>query len=171
MSTLEDIFSESFWEQRIIEAFKKALREEGIEPTQAPQPQPTKPPEVENIVAQLTKQMTESYINTIKELIGTIPAPPTTVTISTPRITAERVTVKVPKTLPAELWYQAVAISLMLGDIILNAPGDIATSPDSYQMYTNIATVLARLVPLYRDIMRYLIDVQAGEAVSVGETK
>ena len=171
MSTLENILKEEFWEQQIIEAFKKVLREEGIEPTRAPQPQPTKPPEAESIVAQLTKQMTESYINTIKELIGTIPAPPTTVTISAPRVTTERVTVKAPKTLPAELWYQAVAVSLMLGDIILSAPGDIAAQPDTYQTYTNIAAVLARLVPLYRDMMRYLVDVQAGEAVGVGEAK
>jgi len=171
MSTLEDIFSNEFWEQRIIEAFKKALQQEGIEPTQAPQPQPTKPPEAESIVAQLTKQITETYINTIKELIGTVPAPTTTITVSAPRVTAERVTAKAPKTLPAELWYQAVAVSLMLGDIILSAPGDIATSPDSYQTYTNIATVLARLVPLYRDMMRYLVDVQAGEAIGRGETE
>ena len=171
MPTLEDILSEEFWRQQIIEAIKKVLREEGIEPTQAPRPQPPKPPETESIVEQLTKQMTETYVRTIKELIGTIPAPTSTVTVATPRIVAERVTVKAPKTLPAELWYQAIAVSLLLGDIILSVPGDIAAQPDTYQMYTDIATVLARIVPLYRDMMRYLIDVQAGEAIGGGEAE
>jgi len=171
MPTLEEIFSESFWEQQITEAFKKALKEEGIEPTQAPRPQPPKPPETEDIVAKLTEQMTETYANMIRELIGTIPTPTTTVTVATPRIVAERVTAKAPKTLPAELWYQAIAVSLLLGDIILSAPGDIAAQPDTYQMYTNIATVLARIVPLYRDMMRYLVDVQAGEAIGGGEAE
>ena len=171
MPTLEDILSNEFWEQQIIEAFKKALQQEGITPTQTPQPRPVKPPETESIVEQLTEQMTETYVSMIKELIGAIPTPTTTVSIAAPRITAERVTAKAPKTLPAELWYQAVAVSLLLGDIILSAPSDIAAQPNTYQMYTNITTVLAKLVPLYRDMMRYLVDVQAGEAISKGEEK
>jgi hypothetical protein len=37
-------------------------------------------------------------------------------------------------------------------------------------MYNNIAAILYRLVPLYRDLLRYLVDVQAGQPIGGGET-
>lgn len=169
MSSIDQLLDENYWIQQIKEAIKKAIQNEGVtttlptEPTQPTQPSP------QDLAQQISNELMNSYINTLKQLIGEIPAPPTTVTTTAPKTTTITVRTPPPKTLPAELWHQAISVAILLGDIIASAPSDIATNPDTYTMYSNISAILYRLVPLYRDLLRYLVDVQAGKSITGGE--
>ncbi|MCI4409542.1 MAG: hypothetical protein JHC26_10660 [Thermofilum sp.] len=169
MSSIDQLLDDNYWVQQIQDAIKKAIQNEGVTTTQpTPPTQPTQP-NPQDLANQISNELMNNYINTIKQLIGEIPAPQTTVTTVAPRTTTVTVKAPPPKTLPAELWYQAISVAILLGDIIASAPSDIASNPDTYTMYSNISAILYRLVPLYRDLLRYLVDVQAGQAIEGGE--
>lgn len=169
MSSIDQILDDNYWVQQIQDAIKKAMQNEGVTSTQPTQPTQATQPNPQDLANQISNELMNNYINTIKQLIGEIPAPPTTVTTVAPRTTTVTVKAPPPKTLPAELWYQAISVAILLGDIIASAPSDIASNPDTYTMYSNISAILYRLVPLYRDLLRYLVDVQAGQALEEGE--
>jgi hypothetical protein len=170
MSSIDQLLDENYWIQQIKNAIQNAIQSEGVQTTQPSQPEQTTQPSPSELAEQISNELMNNYINTLKQLIGEIPAPATTVTTVEPRTTTVTVKAPPPKTLPAELWYQAISVAILLGDIIANAPSDIASNPDTYTMYSNIAAILYRLVPLYRDLLRYLVDVQAGQLIGGGET-
>ena len=169
MSSIDQILDENYWIQQIQNAIKNAIQNEGAITTETPQPPQQPSPSPQELAKQISDELMQNYINTLKQLIGEIPAPPTTVTTVAPKTTTITVKAPPPKTLPAELWYQAISVAILLGDIISNAPSDIASNPDAYTMYSNISAILYRLVPLYRDLLRYLVDVQAGQPIGGGE--
>jgi len=169
MSSIDQILDENYWIQQIQNAIKNAIQNEGATTTETPQPPQPPSPSPQELAKQISDELMQSYIGMLQQLIGEIPAPTPSTPTTTPKTTTITVKTPPPKTLPAELWYQAINLALFLGDIIANAPSDIASNPDTYTMYSNIATILYRLVPLYRDLMRYLVDVQAGQPIGGGE--